>query len=690
MSGKFESNKKRKNSLREKWGCFREKYRFSLPGWAVLVFTVIYCEAFLHFWVTDAIQLGRLAVILCFSAGLGCLLGLITALFGAKAGKITTVVLSALVSVLVLTEFFLSDAYKNFMDLQTIFTGAGGVAADYSALVFSMLGRNLWRILLLLAPAIVFGILGTCKPVRWLGRGILAAACLGLYLLGFGAIHTLTQDASVLGRAYNFDTAVRCMGLNMALALDTKGLLFPSNAEPEFVQLEIPTTPPVVEESEPSPEEEEVVYGYNVFDLDYLKMAEEAKNSNLASLDRYVASLTPSRQNQYTGLFKGKNLILITAEAFSAEVIDPELTPTLYRMANEGIKFHEYYQPAWGASTTTGEFSNLFGIVPTNAGGSMGTVIYQPMLVSMGFRLKDEGYFSAAYHNHVESFYNRYTTHRRLGYDSFSARYGGLDEITGCWPESDLEMIDVTVPKYIDHQPFNIYYMTVSGHCLYSQTENAMTRKNWDKVQNVNHSDTVKAYLAANLELEYAMESLIRQLEEAGIADDTVIALATDHYPYGLERSSTWKNTRDHLAELYGVEDYDKFTRDHNALIIWSGCIEDMDLEITTPVYSLDILPTLCNLFGVNYDSRLIVGRDVFSDTEPLVLWPDHSWRTDKGTYDFKTKVFTPRDGVTVEDGYIERICALVDNKITYSKSVQDYYYFNHISKYLYPDLEKW
>ena len=94
MSGKFESNKKRKNSLREKWSCFREKYRFSLPGWAVLVFTVIYCEAFLHFWVTDAIQLGRIAVILCFSAGLGCLLGLITALFGAKAGKITTVLLS--------------------------------------------------------------------------------------------------------------------------------------------------------------------------------------------------------------------------------------------------------------------------------------------------------------------------------------------------------------------------------------------------------------------------------------------------------------------------------------------------------------------------------------------------------------------------------------------------------------------
>lgn len=689
MPGKYESHQQKNSSLRDKWSSFREKNRFSLPGWAVLVFTVIYSEGFLHFWVNDSFQLGRLAVIACFSAGLGCLLGLITSFFGPKAGKITTVVLSALVSVIVLTEYFLSDAYKNFMDLRTIFTGAGGVAQDYSALVFSMLGRNLWRILLLLAPAMVFGLLGTCKQIRWKGKGILGVACLGLYLLGFGAVHTLTQDASVLGRAYNFDTAVRCMGLNMALTLDTKNLLFPRTSEPEFVQLEIPAPAPV-EETQPTDKDPEVEYGYNVFDLDYLKMAEEAGSANIASLDRYVASLTPSRQNEYTGLFKGKNLILITAEAFSAEVIDPELTPTLYRMANEGIKFHEYYQPAWGASTTTGEFSNLFGIVPTNGGTSMMMTRGQHMLVNMGYRLKDEGYFSAAYHNHVANFYDRYLTHTKMGYDTFAARYYNLDEIKGCWPESDLEMIDVTVPKYIDHQPFNIYYMTVSGHCLYSQTENAMTRKNWDKVQNVNHSDTVKGYLAANLEFEYAMESLLRQLEEAGIADDTVIAIATDHYPYGLERSSTWKNTRDHLAELYGVEDYDKFTRDHNALIIWSGCIEDMDLEVTTPVYSLDLLPTLCNLFGVNYDSRLIVGRDVFSDTEPLVLWPDHSWRTDKGTYDFKTKVFTPRGGVTVEDGYIERICALVDNKITYSKSVQDFYYFNHISKYLYPDLEKW
>ena len=92
-------------------------------------------------------------------------------------------------------------------------------------------------------------------------------------------------------------------------------------------------------------------------------------------------------------------------------------------------------------------------------------------------------------------------------------------------------------------------------------------------------------------------------------------------------------------------------------------------------MYSLDILPTLSNLFGLDYDSRLLVGRDVFSDAEPLVLWPEFSWKTDKGTYDAET------EGVTVEEGYVERIKNTVSNKINFCKKVQDQLYFNTLSK---------
>ena len=497
-------------------------------------------------------------------------------------------------------------------------------------------------------------------------------------MLGFCALQDLTNDAKLLKDAYNFDSAVRSMGLNMGLTLDAIYGAAPEKA-PEFApEVPVPVQPPTQEPS--SDPEPATAYGYNVLPIDFGEAAKARGQEGVASIHNYVNSLEPSRQNEYTGMFKGKNLILITAEAFSAELIDPELTPTLYRMANEGIRFTEYYQPAWGASTTTGEFSNLIGLVPTQGGSSMNETREQNLFLTMGHQLQRLGYHSTAYHNHLKDFYHRNNTHPHLGYDQFIARYGGL-EIKGTWPESDLEMIDVTVPQYIDQQPFSIYYMTVSGHCEYSIKGNEMTEKNWDKVQHLEHSDIVKGYYACNLEFEYAMESLLRQLEEAGIADDTLVVIATDHYPYGLERSKTWNNTRDHLAELYGVENYDQFLRDHNALIMWSGAFEGKNIVVDTPVYSLDILPTVSNLFGVEYDSRLLVGRDVFSDAEPLVLWPDYNWITDKGTYD--DGIFTPRDGVQVDDTYVSRINSIVKNKITFSKGVVNVDYYDHVLEYL-------
>jgi lipoteichoic acid synthase len=100
-------------------------------------------------------------------------------------------------------------------------------------------------------------------------------------------------------------------------------------------------------------------------------------------------------------------------------------------------------------------------------------------------------------------------------------------------------------------------------------------------------------------------------------------------------------------------------------------------------VFSVDILPTLSNLFGLDYDSRLIVGRDVFSEDEPLVLWPSYSWKTDKGCYDSITRTFTPAEGVTVEEDYVASIQARVSNWMHYCEVVQEFDYFDYLQKIL-------
>ena len=661
-----------------------ERKTIPVPGWMLIVFQILFCELLLHSWVTETLEPIRLAIVSGFALGCGSLLALILSHLPKKLHKGTALVISFLVVVLYMGEFILSETYQNFMTPQTMVAGAGGIAQDYLLLTLKMIGRNIGRILLLLAPIFAYGFF--CRPnkVQWKSRALLAYCVLLSYILTLFSASLVTKDTDLLSQSYNFDSVVRSFGLNMGLTMEALQGILPK-PEPQFTQMTVPAAPvqvpeEVPAESEPSEETETVEYGYSVLPIDFGAAAAAENQGSIASLHNYVNSLTPSRQNAFTGMFKGKNLILITAEAFSAEFIDPELTPTLYRMATQGIQFKEYYQPAWGASTTTGEFSNLIGLVPMNGGSSMNEVTNHKMFLTMGNQLQALGYHATAYHNHLKDFYHRNNTHPHLGYDEFIARYGGL-EITGSWPESDLEMIDVTVPQFIDKQPFSIYYMTVSGHCEYTFKGNDMTEKNWDKVQHLEHSDIVKGYYAANLEFEYAMESLLRQLEEAGIADDTLVVIATDHYPYGLERSKTWANTKDHLAELYGVETYDQFLRDHNALIMWSGAFEGMDIVVDTPVYSLDILPTVSNLFGVEWDSRLLVGRDVFSDAEPLVLWPDYNWVTDKGT--FCDGEFTPRDGAVVDGSYVDRINAIVKNKITFSGSVVDLDYYDFVLKYM-------
>ena len=662
----------------------KRKFHFPAPLFTALV-TVFY-ELLLYIWVPGEFRPGQLLQVLIFGLAFGTLLAFLTGLFG--RGKVCAVVVTLALAVVYMTEYFIRDAYQCFMTFRTVLAGADGIATGFFSVVVSLVLRNLWRIGLVLLPIVLYAIFAKPRKLRVWQKILPAFLAAALYVLGFCTVSWLGTDAAKLRDAYHFDSAVRSFGLNMGLTLEALNG-GAAQKEEDFItviQTEAPTQAPteVPEAAAPEetvpPTEPPVVYGDNVLDFDFAALAEAEEKSSVAKVHSYVAGLTPTARNEYTGLFAGKNLILITAEAFSAEAIDPELTPTLYRLATEGIEFTDYYQPSWGGSTSTGEYSVLTGLVAAEGIESIKESLQQDLFLSIGKQLQAQGYHSAAYHNHSYTYYDRHKTHVHFGYDTFTGMRNGMEEgVKDQWPESDLEMMEFTVQQYIDKQPFSVYYMTVSGHALYNRPGNNMARKHYDAVAELDASEAVKCYMATQLELEYAMESLLRQLEDAGIANDTVIVISTDHYPYGLEKSSTWGNEEDYLAELYGYTPSNAVEREHSALIIWSGSIEGENIQVDEPVYSLDILPTLSNLFGVPYDSRLLVGRDVFSGAEPLVLWPDYSWKTDKGTY--ISGQFTPAEGAKIPEGYVDRICAAVKNKITYSKSVAQLDYFNYLSE---------
>jgi phosphoglycerol transferase MdoB-like AlkP superfamily enzyme len=190
----------------------------------------------------------------------------------------------------------------------------------------------------------------------------------------------------------------------------------------------------------------------------------------------------------------------------------------------------------------------------------------------------------------------------------------------------------------------------------------------------------VKAYIACQLELEKALAYTLEYLEENDMADDTVIVLAPDHFPYGLTNGGYLGNLP-LLDELYGYKVNTQMDRDKNTAIIWCGVLEDMDpIIIDKPTSPLDILPTLLNLFGCEWDSRLYIGRDVLSDAEGLYFDSGYNWKTEVGYYRAGTGTFYPNPGYEeVGDAYIRRLNAIVANKISFNRSVINNSYFPYV-----------
>ena len=638
-----------------------------------------------------------------FSLSLGGLVYIICTVSGSElANKIITAVFLGVNAIVFNVAYFIYRMFQIHYDLKTVISGAGdaagGFGGDIASMVFSVSG--LAAIFFLFLPLIAYLAWGwkhdtaKIKSKQIKKRSLITAGVFFVAVFLIARIIVLIAPSlrPIYSNEYNYESAVKNFGLFTGIRLDIMDGWGWLSSEDEFTtNTDIPTIPTlettptavVTQAPEATATPTPRVYGPNVMDIDFNALASNV-SGKVKDLDNYVASLTPTMENEYTGLFAGKNLIFMSAEAFSREAVSADLTPTLYRMMTKGINFTDYYQPA-SAGTTGGEYQNIFGMLPTDGGASVKNTKNHLNYFTMGSILDRLGYNGWAFHNNDYKYYKRNETHNNLGYSNGFMGYGnGIEKfVKKQWPESDDEMFKGTLPMYIDKQPFNVYYMTVSGHGIYPKSSNAMVRKHWDRVQGLSqYNDLVKGYIACNLDLEDGLTYLISELEKAGIADDTVIVITADHFPYGLDDSSSLSQMTN-LANLYGYTVKDTWQRDHNALIIWSACLEDRDpIVVDTPTSSLDILPTLCNLFDVDWDSRLLPGRDVFSDATPLVFTREYSWKTDICTYNASSKKVIPATPDTViPDGYVDSIKTIVRNKINYCKEVLNNDYFRHVFK---------
>lgn len=650
--------------------------------WPLFFFpmALLYHELLLHafdrtilFWDTP------LVYILLFSAAGGFLLSALVDILPRRAAHIVTYALCVFWTVLTCIEYCCKSYFKSYWGLSFITQMTGNVVGNFFSTMLEIIFGRIVFILLSFLPLVLLIILRR----RLLPGKTLSVRCRVMALAVFAVCQAVGSALCYTGEdradyTYNYvtDYAVPRFGLAATIRLEAQYAIFG-----------LPDAP-VIQVDEPVPDAP-VVYDYNKMELDFTATSDLVGGSTLENMHNYFSSKTASQQNEYTGMFKGKNLIQITAEAFSPYVISKELTPTLYKLTHEGFVFTNYYQPGWGQSTTGGEFAHMTGIIPTWVNGNLSFYAshqdYMPFALGNQFRAL--GYTTVAYHNNSYTYYNRHLTHPNLGYDYYGQGNGLTLTVPG-WPYSDLEMMELTAPAYIEDyvntgKPFHAYYMSVSGHANWGWG-NAMSAKNREAAVAAypNASQPVQGYIAANLELEYALTYLLEQLEAAGIADDTVICMTADHYPYALVTDEV-----DYYQELSGKQDSElDISCYKNTWLLWSGSMES-SVTVNTPCSAIDILPTVSNLFGLEFDSRLMSGHDVFaqnynasqaSTCMPLVILPTnrgYSWITAAGTYDAKTRTFTPNPGITVADDYVKTVSSLIDAKYSYARQLIQYDY---------------
>lgn len=654
--------------------------------WLFFPISILFMELLTKLITYGSIFDSGLIYVPLFSIVAGIGLTLLCTIFNAKTNRRLTLIFACALGIFFSFVCIYFNVMKTFFVFKTI-TIAGDVTEFWQVILLAI-AKNLYVIILLQIPFVVYLLYGDKFKARKLNAKIRLLALPLLVIIHCFAVLLMSFNSGYFSDKYYYnstlspsDTVCR-FGVLTTTRMDLQQIVFGS---PEK-KIENPfqdsnaggalTAGKDLDEHKPVEKE----FADNVLSIDFDKLIENESNEEIIDLHKYFKTVTPTKQNDYTGYFKGKNLIFLTLEGFSYKLIDAELTPTLYKMANEGFVFENFYTSLWGGSTASGEYANLTGNFYTSADClKKSSSKYLPF--TLGNQLKKDGYSTFAYHNNTHTYYNRHIAHPNMGYN-YKGIGNGLNGLTDSWPRSDDEMAKVTVDEFIDKSPFHAYYMTVSGHGMYSWSSNNMSSKNKALVEHLPYDENVKAYIACNLEVEMMLNRLISELDKKGILEDTVFAMATDHYPYFLEDKS--------LSQLYGIDQENigsNFDLYRNSFILWSASMEK-PIKIEKPCSAIDILPTISNLFGLEYDSRLLMGTDILSDTDPVVIlncigsggsW---HWITPVGSYNTRQRKFTAANNVKMSEEklneYVNVINKVVMAKRNYSIKLLDLDYYKY------------
>jgi lipoteichoic acid synthase len=618
------------------------------------------------------------------------LLATLNGWFNKKINRFTVPIIMLIPFTYYISQMIYYRIFGSFFSISMIGMGADAMG-DFGWALWDSIKNSVGWILLFLLPIVLILFHSLCAPnnrfynysVKTHLLSLAKSVCLFLIsfllLLPFGK-GELSPYYAISSSYIDTDTASNRLG-TLTNSLVELGHKFFGTAEKEPESPVFNPTEPIPSiDSEPSVDQSPNIIESIDFDL----LKSKTTNAKKQALCEYFASATATNKNKYTGILKDYNLIYICAESFSNYAIDPIVTPTLYKMSTEGIILKNYYN-SFKNTTTNGEFSFLSGLWPdvsrkADSNSTSGTFVQSKnngFPYSLANVFNNQGIGTYAFHNFKGYYYQREKTHKNLGYQhlKFMGGENGM-EFTTSWPSSDYEMMEQSIDDYINDERFHAYYMTFSGHGPYSES-NLIAQRNLETVDSLlGDSELTKQaryYLAANYELEKAISLLLEKLEAAGKLNNTMIVIAGDHYPYYLSNNN--------LNSLAGKKVEKNFDRYKSSCIMYCPGIETV--EVDTPCCNVDILPTVYNLFGFEYDSRMFAGVDIFSSNTHIAILYNKSFVTNMVKYDAqngKAEWLPASDNMSEseKEAYLDALIATT--KLRYSLSLDiintDFYKF--------------
>ncbi|HET6785735.1 MAG TPA: LTA synthase family protein [Erysipelotrichaceae bacterium] len=308
-------------------------------------------------------------------------------------------------------------------------------------------------------------------------------------------------------------------------------------------------------------------------------------------------------RSDYSGIFEGLNVLLIEAESLNNLAIDPELTPTLYRLKHSGLFVRGYNSPLLAGSTSDTEFMVNTSLLPSNNGKITFNAFAEnsyPLTLAKSFT--DKGYFSMASHNNYGVYYNRSVMLPNLGYTFYDAL--GLNAYDNV---EDSYVIDHIKWIMYEYENYFSFWITYNGHQPYSMDTLNETMLKYYDVVNKRYPDMPEAekiYFAKNMDLDKGLSDLLKDYENNDLLKDLVIIIYGDHFPKGL-----FENKEDYrtMCEANGIEYNICF---NTPFIIWHNdeIMGNID-KVSSP---LDIAPTIYDLFNIEYPYQLALGHSVF------------------------------------------------------------------------------